>query len=66
MKTNRHYAMAMPVRGRTGMEGVENGLRPDQVGKEGTACFIQETRYFRELAPAHRVPPDSRPRRRAA
>jgi glucosylceramidase len=50
MKVNKHYAMAMPAPGRPGLEGVQNGLRPDQVGKEGTDMFIQEERYFRAYA----------------
>ena len=37
MKKNRHYAMAMPS---PHQKGVENGLRPDQVGKEGTDMFV--------------------------
>jgi glucosylceramidase len=47
MKTNKHYAAAMPV---PGFQNVSNGLRPDQVGKEGTDMFIQEERYFRAYA----------------
>jgi glucosylceramidase len=43
MKTNRHYAMAMPG---PWQKGVENGLRPDQVGREGTDMFVQEDRYL--------------------
>jgi glucosylceramidase len=31
-------------------EGVSNGLRPDQVGQEGTDMFTQEERYFRAYA----------------
>ncbi len=47
MKTNRHYAAAMPM---PWQQGVSNGLRPDQVGKEGTDMFVQEERYFRAYA----------------
>ena len=47
MKTNRHYAMAMPG---PWQKGVENGLRPDQVGREGTDMFVQEERYLRAYA----------------
>jgi len=43
MKTNRHYAMAMPE---PWQKGVENGLRPDQVGREGTDMFVHEDRYL--------------------
>jgi glucosylceramidase len=50
MKVNKHYAMAMPRPAQPGSEGVENGLRPDQVGKEGTDMFVQEERYFRAYA----------------
>lgn len=42
MKYNKHYAMA--IKGGDG--SVVNGLRPDQVGREGTDAFIQEDRYF--------------------
>ena len=46
MKTNKHYAAAMQV-----MPGAPpNGIRPDQVGKEGTDMFIQEERYFEAYA----------------
>jgi glucosylceramidase len=45
MKTNRHYAAAMP---RT--PGFENGLKAEQVGREGTDMFIQEDPYFRAYA----------------
>ena len=47
MKTNKHYAMAMPS---PRQPGVENGLRPDQVGREGTDMFVQEERYLRAYA----------------
>lgn len=44
MKTNKHYAAALPP------PHIETGLRPDQVGKEGTDMFIQEEAYFRTYA----------------
>ncbi|HXY41461.1 MAG TPA: glycoside hydrolase family 30 beta sandwich domain-containing protein, partial [Vicinamibacteria bacterium] len=47
MKRNRHYAMAMPA---PWQRGVENGLRPDQVGREGTDMFVLEDRYLRAYA----------------
>ena len=47
MKTNGHYAAAMPA---PGQQNAQNGLRPDQVGKEGTDMFVQEERYFRAYA----------------
>jgi glucosylceramidase len=47
MKRNRHYAMAMPG---PWQKGVENGLRPEQVGKEGTDMFVLEERYLRAYA----------------
>jgi glucosylceramidase len=47
MKTNRHYAGAMPL---AGYQNVENGLRPDQVGAEGTDMFVQDDRYFAAYA----------------
>jgi glucosylceramidase len=39
MKRNGHYAMALPA---PWQKGVENGLRPDQAGREGTDMFITE------------------------
>ena len=42
MKRNHHYAEA---KSRPGM-GVDNGIRPDQIGHEGEDMFIQEPRYF--------------------
>ena len=47
MKTNGHYAGAMPM---VGFQNVENGLRPDQVGAEGTDMFIQDDRYLAAYA----------------
>lgn len=46
MKTNGHYAAALPWQG----SDVDNGLRPDQVGAEGTDMMIQEPRYLRAYA----------------
>lgn len=46
MKTNGHYAAALPWRG----NDVDNGLRPDQVGAEGTDMMIQEPRYLAAYA----------------
>ncbi|HEY0779381.1 MAG TPA: glycoside hydrolase family 30 beta sandwich domain-containing protein [Gemmatirosa sp.] len=46
MKTNRHYAAALP----RPASGVENGLRPDQVGREGTDMFVLEDRYLHAYA----------------
>ena len=46
MKTNKHYAAAQQM-----MPGAPpNGIRPDQVAKEGTDMFIQEDRYFEAYA----------------
>jgi O-Glycosyl hydrolase len=45
MKTNKHYAAAMSRPG-----APENGLKADQVGKEGTDLFIQEEPYFAAYA----------------
>lgn len=64
MKTNKHYAAAMlpskeiikkfAANGikMTGMDfsNVENGLKPNQVGKEGTDMFIQNDQYFKTYA----------------
>lgn len=41
MKRNGHYAMAPAWPGQP-----SNGIRPDQLGKEGEDSFIQEDRYF--------------------
>ena len=46
MKRNHHYAEA---KSRPGM-GIDNGIRPDQVGHEGEDMFIQEPRYFEAYA----------------
>ena len=45
MKTNGHYACSQPMMGLP-----DNGLRADQVRKEGEDTFIQEERYFRAYA----------------
>jgi glucosylceramidase len=45
MKYNKHYAAAI-----SGPSMPPNGLRPDQVGQEGSDMFIQEDRYFRTYA----------------
>jgi glucosylceramidase len=45
MKRNKHYAAAMQMPGRP-----PNGLKPEQVGKEGTNLFIQEDKYFKTYA----------------
>jgi glucosylceramidase len=46
MKTNGHYAAAIPHP----MLGTENGLREDQVGREGTDMFVQDEKYFAAYA----------------
>ena len=45
MKYNKHYASRLSEPGMS-----PNGLRPDQVGKEGSDMFIQEDRYFATYA----------------
>lgn len=45
MKTNKHYAEVQQ-----GPNLPPNGLRPDQIGKEGSDLFIQEDRYFEAYA----------------
>jgi glucosylceramidase len=47
MKSNNHYAAAMPA---PWQPGVTNGLRPDQEGLEGTDMFLQEERSLRAYA----------------
>lgn len=47
MKTNGHYAAALPVKV---MGQSENGLEPHQVGREGTDMFILEEPYLRAYA----------------
>ncbi len=43
MKKNKHYAEAASS---VKENGIDNGLKPDQVGNEGTDMFIQQPRYF--------------------
>src|SRR5450631_4327515 len=45
MKRNQHYAAAISYPGTP-----PNGLKPEQVGKEGTDMFIQEDKYFHTYA----------------
>lgn len=59
MKSNRHYAGALP---NPFMNSVENGLRPDQVGHEGTEMFILDelhlmayARYFGRFIDEYRA-----------
>jgi glucosylceramidase len=47
MKTNGHYAGAMP---NPAFTGVQNGLQPDQVGHEGTDMFRLEEPFLRAYA----------------
>ncbi|KAA9105096.1 beta-glycosidase [Microbacterium rhizomatis] len=47
MKANGHYAGALP---NPFMNSVENGLRPDQVGAEGTDMFRLEEPYLEAYA----------------
>ncbi|WP_155855991.1 glycoside hydrolase family 30 beta sandwich domain-containing protein [Cellulomonas sp. URHD0024] len=58
MKTNGHFAASMPWPG----SGVENGLRPDQVGVEGTDMFRVDdahlaayAEYFARYVAAYRA-----------
>jgi len=46
MKYNKHYAMTTAPVG----SPVDNGMRADQKGREGTDMFIQDERYFRAYA----------------
>lgn len=46
MKYNHHYAEAAYPSG----ANLTNGIKPDQVGKEGTNLFIQEPKYFEAYA----------------
>lgn len=58
MKTNKHYAGAeFPKNGVTSWRdlrfdfaGLDNGIKPDQVGKAGTDMFIQKPEYFEAYA----------------
>jgi glucosylceramidase len=45
VKYNKHYAGKLSE-----PEMPANGLRPDQVGKEGTDMFVQEDSYFKTYA----------------
>ncbi|GAA2216510.1 glycoside hydrolase family 30 protein [Nonomuraea monospora] len=47
LKTNGHYAAGKPL---PWQHDVENGLRDDQVGLEGTDMMIQDDRYLRTYA----------------
>ena len=47
MKHNQHYAAALPSPLQV---GVDNGLRADQVGAEGSDMFIQDERYYAAYA----------------
>ncbi|WP_199241022.1 glycoside hydrolase family 30 protein [Naasia lichenicola] len=47
MKTNGHYAAAMP---HLAFSTVENGLKPEQVGHEGTDMFVQDDAYLAAYA----------------
>jgi glucosylceramidase len=46
MKTNGHYAGAQPWPG----SGIENGLRADQVGSEGTDMFVLDDAHLEAYA----------------
>jgi glucosylceramidase len=52
MKANKHYAAAeVKPEYRQAMPNLaDNGLKPDQVGKEGTNMFIQDDKYFTTYA----------------
>lgn len=58
MKTNKHYAGAEFPKGgltswrdlRFDFAGLDNGIKPDQVGKAGTNMFIQQPQYFEAYA----------------
>lgn len=57
MKRNKHYAMTSPWPG-----GLENGIKPEQVGQEGKDYFILEdkyiaayARYFKKYVEAYRA-----------
>ena len=47
MKHNQHYAAALPSPLQV---GIDNGLRADQVGAEGSDMFIQDARYYAAYA----------------
>jgi glucosylceramidase len=52
MKYNKHYAAAeiTPENRKAFPTLADNGLKPEQVGKEGTNMFIQEDKYFTAYA----------------
>ena len=59
MKYNKHYALKSLHKGVTNIRsdewgidftGLENGLQPEQEGKEGTDMFIQEDNYYKAYA----------------
>lgn len=47
MKTNGHYAAALPI---PMFQDVDNGLRPDQVGAEGTDMMITDDQHLSAYA----------------
>jgi len=59
MKYNKHYALKSLQKGITNVKsdewgidftGLDNGLKPEQEGKEGTDMFIQDDRYFKSYS----------------
>lgn len=59
MKYNKHYALRSLQKGVTNVQsdewgidfnGLDNGLKPENEGKEGTDMFIQEDAYFEAYA----------------
>ena len=59
MKYNKHYALKSLQKGITNGQsdewgiyfaGLDNGLKPENEGKEGTDMFIQEDKYFKAYA----------------
>jgi glucosylceramidase len=59
MKYNKHYALKSLQKGTTNIKsdewgidftGLDNGLKPEAEGKEGSNMFIQEERYFKAYA----------------
>jgi len=59
MKYNKHYALKSLQKGITNSKsdewgidftGLDNGLKPEQEGKEGTDMFIQDDTYFKAYA----------------
>lgn len=47
MKTNKHYAGALPI---AAFSDVQNGLEPHQAGQEGTDMFVQTHEYLSAYA----------------